>query len=86
MWMLICHGNYGNIGFGGRPEFYARMRDLGITLFAFDYRGYGDSTGAPDERGVYEDATSWRRNVFRRSTGSRQLRRPSSSCIRPKTR
>lgn len=55
-WLLICHGNYGNIGFGQRPEFYAFMRDLGINLFAFDYRGYGDSTGAPDEAGVYEDA------------------------------
>jgi pimeloyl-ACP methyl ester carboxylesterase len=58
MWMLICHGNYGNIGFGQRPEFYSLMRDLGVALFAFDYRGYGESTGTPDERGVYEDATA----------------------------
>ncbi len=55
-WLLICHGNYGNIGFGQRPEFYAFMRDLGINLFAFDYRGYGASTGTPDETGVYADA------------------------------
>lgn len=58
MWMLICHGNYGNIGFGQRPEFYSLMRDLGISLFAFDYRGYGESSGAPEERGVYDDATA----------------------------
>jgi fermentation-respiration switch protein FrsA (DUF1100 family) len=32
------------------------MRDLGVSLFAFDYRGYGESTGAPDERGLYADA------------------------------
>jgi pimeloyl-ACP methyl ester carboxylesterase len=57
-WLLICHGNLGNIGYGQRPEFYASMRDLGINLFAFDYRGFGDSTGAPDERGVYADATA----------------------------
>jgi fermentation-respiration switch protein FrsA (DUF1100 family) len=55
-WMLICHGNYGNIGYGGRPRFYADMRDLGINLLAFDYRGFGASEGASDERGVYEDA------------------------------
>jgi uncharacterized protein len=55
-WLLICHGNYGNIGYGQRPEFYASMRDLGLNLLAFDYRGFGDSTGAPDERGLYDDA------------------------------
>ena len=57
-WLLICHGNLGSIGYGGRPEFYASMRDLGINLFAFDYRGFGESTGVPDERGLYDDATA----------------------------
>ena len=57
-WMLICHGNLGSIGYGGRPEFYASMRDLGINLFAFDYRGFGESSGTPDERGLYDDATA----------------------------
>ncbi len=56
LWMLICHGNYGNIGYGQRPEFYASARDLGLNLFVFDYRGYGASAGSPDEAGVYEDA------------------------------
>ena len=57
-WLLVCHGNFGNIGYGQRPEFYAFMRDLGVNLFAFDYRGFGDSTGTPDERGLYADATA----------------------------
>lgn len=57
-WLLICHGNLGNIGYGQRPEFYASMRDLGVNLFAFDYRGFGESGGAPDERGLYADATA----------------------------
>jgi len=56
MWMLICHGNLGNIGFGQRPEFYAFMRDTGLNLLAFDYRGFGESTGSPDEHGLYADA------------------------------
>lgn len=61
MWLLICHGNYGNIGYGQRPEFYAFARDLGLNLFAFDYRGFGASDGAPDEQGLYADAeASWR--------------------------
>jgi fermentation-respiration switch protein FrsA (DUF1100 family) len=55
-WLLICHGNFGNIGYGQRPEFYALMRDVGLNLLAFDYRGYGESSGSPDESGFYEDA------------------------------
>ena len=58
MWLLVCHGNLGNIGYRQRPEFYALIRDLGINLLAFDYRGFGESTGTPDERGLYDDATA----------------------------
>jgi len=58
MWLLICHGNLGNIGFRQRPEYYALIRDLGINLLAFDYRGFGESTGTPDESGLYADATA----------------------------
>jgi fermentation-respiration switch protein FrsA (DUF1100 family) len=57
-WLLVCHGNLGNIGYGARPESYASMRDLGINLLAFDYRGFGESSGTPDERGFYDDATA----------------------------
>lgn len=55
-WMLICHGNYGNIGYGERPEYYAYARATGLSLFAFDYRGFGASEGTPDEQGLYADA------------------------------
>jgi pimeloyl-ACP methyl ester carboxylesterase len=58
MWLLICHGNLGNIGYRQRPEYYALIRDLGINLLAFDYRGFGESTGIPDESGLYADATA----------------------------
>jgi fermentation-respiration switch protein FrsA (DUF1100 family) len=58
MWMLICHGNLGSIGYAQRPEYYALIRDLGINVLAFDYRGYGESTGSPDEQGLYADATA----------------------------
>jgi uncharacterized protein len=57
-WVLISHGNYGNIGFGGRPQFYAWFRDLGVNLFAYDYRGFGASDGVPSEAGVYSDAAA----------------------------
>lgn len=57
-WVLISHGNYGNIGYGGRPQFYAWLRDLGVNVFAYDYRGFGASDGSPSEAGVYADATA----------------------------
>jgi fermentation-respiration switch protein FrsA (DUF1100 family) len=55
-WLLICHGNAGNISEAGRPYHYAGLRALGLSLFAFDYRGYGESEGAPTEEGLYRDA------------------------------
>jgi fermentation-respiration switch protein FrsA (DUF1100 family) len=55
-WLLICHGNGGNISEAGRPYHYAGLRALGLSLFAFDYRGYGESEGTPSEEGLYRDA------------------------------
>jgi fermentation-respiration switch protein FrsA (DUF1100 family) len=55
-WLLICHGNAGNLSDGGRPEHYAGLRALGLNLLAFDYRGYGESDGIPGEAGLYRDA------------------------------
>jgi hypothetical protein len=55
-WLLICHGNAGNISEVGRPYHYAGLRALGLSLFAFDYRGYGESEGMPSEAGLYRDA------------------------------
>jgi uncharacterized protein len=55
-WLLICHGNAGNLSDAGRPEHYAGLRALGLNLLAFDYRGYGESSGSPSEAGLYRDA------------------------------
>ena len=57
-WLLICHGNGGNISDAGRPQHYAGLRAAGLNLLAFDYRGYGESEGAPSEAGLYADAES----------------------------
>jgi uncharacterized protein len=56
-WLLICHGNAGNLSNAGRPAHYAGLRALGLNLLAFDYRGYGESGGTPSEPGLYADAT-----------------------------
>jgi fermentation-respiration switch protein FrsA (DUF1100 family) len=56
LWLLICHGNAGNLSEFDRPLHYAGLRRLGMSLLAFDYRGYGESDGAPSEQGLYRDA------------------------------
>ncbi|HEY3012491.1 MAG TPA: alpha/beta hydrolase [Gemmatimonadales bacterium] len=55
-WLLICHGNAGNLSEFDRPVHYAGLRRLGLNLLAFDYRGYGESGGVPSEPGLYRDA------------------------------
>ena len=55
-WLLVCHGNAGNLSEFDRPLHYAGLRQLGLNLLAFDYRGYGESGGAPSEAGLYRDA------------------------------
>jgi uncharacterized protein len=55
-WVLICHGNAGNLSEFDRPLHYAGLHRLGLSLLAFDYRGYGESGGSPTESGLYRDA------------------------------
>ncbi len=52
--VLFCHGNAGNISH--RLEKLSILRELGVNVFIFDYRGYGRSEGSPGERGTYLDA------------------------------
>lgn len=57
--LLFCHGNAGNIGH--RLESIAIFHHLGLDVFIFDYRGYGQSEGKPSESGTYQDAeAAWR--------------------------
>jgi fermentation-respiration switch protein FrsA (DUF1100 family) len=52
--VLYCHGNSGSIG--QQIGVLRHMRRLRVNVFAFDYRGYGRSTGQPTEQGLYRDA------------------------------
>ncbi|OQA29589.1 MAG: Alpha/beta hydrolase family protein [Verrucomicrobia bacterium ADurb.Bin345] len=52
--VIHCHGNAGNIG--DRAWLAADFHRLGLNVFLFDYRGYGQSRGLPTERGTYADA------------------------------
>lgn len=52
--ILFCHGNAGNIG--DRLESIAQFHRMGLAVFIFDYRGYGQSAGRASEKGTYRDA------------------------------
>jgi len=52
--LLFCHGNAGNISH--RLESIQIFHQLGLDIFIFDYRGYGQSEGKPTEQGTYQDA------------------------------
>jgi len=54
--VLFLHGNAGNRA--GRIEVLAALRRAGFTTLMIDYRGYGDSTGRPSERGLLLDAVA----------------------------
>jgi fermentation-respiration switch protein FrsA (DUF1100 family) len=56
LWVLILHGNAGDIASPGRPEHDRQLHDLGLGVLAMDYRGYGESEGVPSESGLYADA------------------------------
>jgi fermentation-respiration switch protein FrsA (DUF1100 family) len=54
--VLFFHGNGGNLSLW--LDVIAELRRRNFSVLAVDYRGYGDSTGRPSERGIYVDATA----------------------------
>ncbi|HVZ20099.1 MAG TPA: alpha/beta hydrolase [Vicinamibacterales bacterium] len=51
--IVYFHGNGGNLSVWA--PILARIAGRGYSVLAFDYRGYGMSTGRPSERGLYRD-------------------------------
>jgi len=58
MWVLLGHGQTGNLATTTRPQYYAYLRAIGVNILAFDWRGFGASEGTPSEDGLYRDATA----------------------------
>jgi len=57
--LLFAHGNGGNISH--RLESLRIFHDLGLSVFIYDYSGYGQSDGTPDEEATRADArAAWR--------------------------
>lgn len=62
--ILFFHGNAGNIG--DRVAVASLLTLAGFDVMLFDYRGYGRSTGKPDERGTYLDGRAARQAMLAR--------------------
>lgn len=54
--VLMSHGNGGNLSYG--IERMRRLQRAGLSVFAYDYRGYGKSDGSPSEEGIIRDAVA----------------------------
>jgi abhydrolase domain-containing protein 17 len=52
--LLYSHGNAGDLG-DLRPTL-DRLHNWGFSILAYDYRGYGTSSGQPGEQHAYQDA------------------------------
>src|SRR5215469_3319311 len=52
--IMWCHGNGGNLSYGLRTA--GDFRKLGLSVFLFDYRGYGKSEGSPHGKRIMGDA------------------------------
>ncbi|HKZ04102.1 MAG TPA: alpha/beta hydrolase [Methylomirabilota bacterium] len=64
--LIWSHGNAGNIA--SRAGVLQVLAARGLRIVAYDYRGYGRSTGAPSEAGVYRDALAVYDDEVRRGT------------------
>ncbi len=70
--LLYLHGNGGNIGH--RLDPIAVFHRLGLNILIIDYRGYGDSSGKPDETGTYSDAlAAWDYLTRQKDTGPERI-------------
>jgi fermentation-respiration switch protein FrsA (DUF1100 family) len=64
--LVWSHGNAGNIA--SRAWLVQALAARGLRVLAYDYRGYGRSTGSPSEAGVYRDALAVFDDEVRRGT------------------
>ncbi len=70
--VLFLHGNAGNITH--RLDSIALFHRLGLSVFIFDYRGYGQSEGSTNEEGTYADAeAAWSYLVDERQIGPQRI-------------
>jgi uncharacterized protein len=68
-WVLFLHGNSATVASRVNIARYRELRELGVNVFAPEYRGFAGLPGAPSEPGLYADA----RGAFEYLVGTRQV-------------
>lgn len=72
--VLFCHGNNSNISSPSHLKLLELLHSLGLSTIIFDYRGFGRSTGSPDQAGTYRDAEAvWKHLVQSRRYAGRDI-------------
>jgi pimeloyl-ACP methyl ester carboxylesterase len=69
--IVYFHGNGGNLSLW--LPVLATLHRLSYRVLAVDYRGYGRSSGAPSEEGLYRDAEATVRHAARHRSSPRPL-------------
>jgi fermentation-respiration switch protein FrsA (DUF1100 family) len=64
--VLFAHGNAGTVA-DRATKLRLLTKRLGVTVLAFEYRGYGHSEGKPSEPGLLADARAARRYLAQRT-------------------
>jgi dienelactone hydrolase len=64
-WILFCLPAGASTQVRDVHEHLEELGAIGYNVFAFDYRGFGDSVGSPTEQGLYDDATAAYRYLIR---------------------
>ena len=87
--LIFFHGNAGNIAERGPTA--AGLAKRGVSVFVFDWRGYGKSEGRPSESGLFRDAlaaydyTKARTHGTSSRTANRSADRTRRTCRAPKS-
>ncbi|XP_037097258.1 lysophosphatidylserine lipase ABHD12-like [Syngnathus acus] len=68
--IIYLHGNVGTRAIDHRVQLVKILSAAGFHVLSLDYRGFGDSTGQPSERGVTTDALHLYTWVKQHSGGS----------------
>jgi uncharacterized protein len=69
--LVYFHGNGGNLSVWA--PILTGIAQQGFSVLAFDYRGYGASTGRPTERGLYRDVEAVLDHFWRSADRSRPV-------------
>ena len=62
--ILFCHGNGGNLSH--RQDKIINLSKIGVSVLIFDYSGYGQSRGVPNENMCYSNADMFYNFLLRR--------------------